>query len=901
MKRSIFSWPGCVWMAMAGTLSVFAQPGSVGLAIKPDSINLRIEQQEFRFTREAQRWAFDGASIRGKPLAKPLSRTDSFFVGGGEASDFEVSNDDRQVKVVRFKVGTNFVSYSADARNPLPAVQIQIDGPETAACAFRTVGASEDEHGAWVTRGWVATDLDDQEAFIDGSNPLVFGHATTGKQDVSYVFRAEVNPHLQGNGRTEQRSQTWFKSTRFDAGRNQFHGSWQIRMGAKEPKRFAVVFDGDLGERIGCVCEKYYAAAVDSLADPGSISSAFNRTRCVEVMPLRLASPDAFIPGWGWMMDEFPKASYPFAHDSVWQQGAFLVLEGCATRRDWERNFGKYILDQTPLEGKPGTSYFVRKPGGLVRWGYFSTYQNPFPPLDGGTWWTADILYRTARILGDQKLRQAAVDMVRHDLDVKLDLLRMKYPPCWDPVKDQVGQDHRDDWFATPGLAYCAYVASTIAYPETHDHSYLAKSDRICNWFADYLYPERKLNFIQGDNMYATFSHYLTLAFLSQYDRTSDPRFLAMARDMAWVHIMTLATTSTRDTGGRPLAGVTCVGVRDCVDYDCSPNLCQEKDLTFVHIIGPLLDHFGGTAYAKYLALQQLALDKDSWSSAWAAELKDTNLRTMYDTYARGMANLIQAMETCDDPHIVAVEKLVSECNPEVAHRRNLVVANGTQQDRNTRLKFQFLPTGTYHLWVSGQNRGIVNDIELGDGIPLSLRANSMIDAKIQPVKLATPPQSPREFDNSSTYLSDLEPLGAQRGIGFPQPTYSKDTSLGGGRIQLGGRVFEKGLGCGANTVIVFRLDGQYERFKSVVGIAHEMAEATEPKPSAYLTVHVDGVPKFESGPISAGTAPQEVDVDVRNARVLMLRVSCNWDDRGDGRHDHADWADARLVGKLKK
>ena len=901
MKHSIISWLGCVWIAMAATRGVLAEPASIGLVVKPDYIHLHIEQQEFRFTREAQRWAFDGVSIRGKPLVKPLSRIDSFFVGGGEASDLEVSTNDSQVKAVRFKVGTNFVSYSADVRNPLPAVQIQIDGPDTAACAFRTIGASKDEHGAWVTRGWVATDLDNQEAFIDGSNPLVFGHATTGQQDVSYVFRADVNPHLQNNGRTEQRSQTWFKSARLDAEGNQFHSSWQIRMGAREPKRYAVVFDGDLGGRIGSVCEKYYAPAVDSLVDLGSISSAFNPTRCVEAMPLRLASPDAFIPGWGWMMDEFPEASYPFAHDSVWQQGAFLVLEGCATGRDWEKNFGNYILDRTPLEGKPGTSYFVRKPGGLVRWGYFSTYRNPFPPLDGGTWWTADILYQTARTLGNQKLRQAAVDMVRHDLDVKLDLAQMKYPPCWDAVRDQIGPDHRDDWFATPGLAYCAYVASTIAYPETHDRSYLAKAERICEWFASYLDPETKLNFLQGNNIYATFSHYLALAFLSQYDRTSDHRFLAMAKDVAWVHIMTLATTSARGKDGRPLAGVTCVGVRDCVDYDCSPNLCQEKDLNFVHLIGPLLDHFDGPAYAKYLALQRLALDKDSWSSAWATELKDTNLRTMYDTYARGTANLIQAMEICDDRHVVAVEKLVSENNPEVSHRRNLVVANGTPQGRNTRLKFQFLPTGTYRLLVGGRNRGILTDVELGDGIPVSLRANSMIPAEIQPVRLVAPLQSPGEFDHSSTYLSDLEPLGAQRGTGFPQPTYSKDTSLGGGRIQLGGRIFDKGLGCGANTVMVFRLDGQYERFKSVVGIAHEMADATGPKPSAFLTVHVDGMPKFASGPISASTAPQEVDVDVRNARVLMLRVSCNWDDRGDGRHDHADWADARLAGKLKK
>jgi hypothetical protein len=132
-----------------------------------------------------------------------------------------------------------------------------------------------------------------------------------------------------------------------------------------------------------------------------------------------------------------------------------------------------------------------------------------------------------------------------------------------------------------------------------------------------------------------------------------------MARDMAWIHIMTTCTTAAKDRAGHPLTGATCVGIRGCVDYDCSPNLCQEKDLTFVHLIGPLLDHVSGPAYAKYLALCRLVLDKDSWKSAWTMELRDTNLRTMYDTYARGMANLIYALNRANDPDISVIEKLV--------------------------------------------------------------------------------------------------------------------------------------------------------------------------------------------------------------------------------------------------
>jgi len=55
----------------------------------------------------------------------------------------------------------------------------------------------------------------------------------------------------------------------------------------------------------------------------------------------------------------------------------------------------------------------------------------------------------------------------------------------------------------------------------------------------------------------------------------------------------------------------------------------------------------------------------------------------------------------------------------------------------------------------------------------------------------------------------------------------------------------------------------------------------------------------FESGPMFASTAPREVVVDVRQARMLMLRVSCNWDDNGHSQTDHDDWAGARLIGSI--
>ena len=751
----------------------------INLETTPATVQLSTGDQTFRFTRRESTWAFDSVVVRGKTTAQSLTRADGFFIGGGEAGQCVVLTNGPEVKAIRFILGTNSVTYQVDARDRLPRVHIRLDGPDACTCSFRTATAESQEHGAWVTRGYVATDLDGHEDFVDGSNPLIFGHSLAGDVDAYYLFMPVVRPRVQKNGRTEQRANTWFKSMRGDAGNGRFYGYWHLRIGPDEPKEFALLFDRDLGGRLSDICEKCYADAVDTLVDVSAVPLEYDPDRCMEVMPVRLAAPDAFIPGWGWMMDEFPGASYPFAHDSVWQQPALLAFEGLATGRAWERNFARYLIARSPLEGRDGTSYFVRRPGGLTRWTYFATYKNPFPPFQGGTWWHADLLYRTALALADDTLRGAAVDMVRHDVDVKLDLDKMTYPPCWDAVQNRMGDDHRDDWFQTPGLAYCAYAASRIAYPETKDSAYLAKADRICEWFAAQLGPETKLNFLQGSNMHAVFSHYIALAFLDKFERSGDRRYLDLARDMAWIHIMTSCTTATKDAGGHPMTGTTCVGVRGCVDYDCAPNLCHEKDLTFVHLIGPLLDHVQGPAYAKYLELQRLVLPKDSWKSAWATELRDTNLRTMYDTFARGMANLIYGLNRSQDGLVVAVEKLASKGDTNIVHARDLVLANGTRQDRQTTLEIRYLAPGAYEWLLNGISQGRSSHLELAKGLPLHVPANTMKRIQVRPDFLAAPASVPDlTYDYQVTFLNALEPFAGQRGTGLPQPIYRRDRSL---------------------------------------------------------------------------------------------------------------------------
>ena len=893
--------PGRVLLVLVLSCARYCFGQQTRLEVTPDQVRLTRDQQTWIFGQTSGRWSLRAIEVRGRAVARVTSAQDSFYVGGGEAGKFSVVSNTPAEKAVRFELEQGSAVYRVNTNEALPAVHIQFERTNETVCALCSADSSPDERGAWITRGWVATDLDDSEAFIDASNPLVFGHSMFGSLDVGYLFVPQVNSHVQRNGRTEQRSGSDFKSSRILEPSGSVRATWQVRLGEAEPKSFLAVFDRDLGGRVSDVCEKYFAPAVDSLVDLTTVSRGqFDPVRCMQMMPVRLAAPDAFIPGWGLMMDEFPDASYPFAHDAVWQTPALLAFEGLATDRNWEKNFAHYFLDHTPLEGSEGKSYFVRRPGGLTRWGYFATYREGFVQLDGGSWWQADILYRTALVLQDEKLRRAAVDMVRHDLDVKLDLVNMRYPPCWNGKLDRLSEDHRDDWFMTPGLAYCAYMAARVAYPETKDAKYLNTADRICEWFAGYLGSEKKLNFLQGNNMHAVFSHYLALAFLDKFDRSHQRSFLDMARDMAWVHIMTSCTTPARDSNGQPLTGTTCVGVRGCVDYDCAPNLCQEKDLTFVHLIGPLLDHVSGPAYAKYIALCRLVLDKDSWQSAWTMELRDTNLRTMYDTYARGMANLIYALNRSSDPWVNSLEKLVSKSDVNIRHERDLALVNGTMQPRDSRVEVPFLEPGQYSVSTNGRPWGDFDNQQLASGLNMRLAPNSMTSVRIQArmLDVASQPSQGR-YSPSTNWLSDLEPFAAQRAVGLRQPIYRKDLSFSGQPILVSNQPFQKGLGCAANTVLLYRLDRKHERFKAVIGIDDSVVGRTNPPPSVNFTVFVDGQLRFDSRAVYASTPRKEVDVDVVGADVLMLRLSCNWDNNGNSTNDHADWADARLLGTL--
>jgi hypothetical protein len=885
-------------------LAAAAEGRRVQLTVSERLIRLETGEVSYRFTKANGTWAFDSVWVRGKRTALPLSRTDSFYLGGGEASRFVVVSDSPQKKEIRFSdVGPGQLSFRVSADDGLPRIAVEVSGVEAPVCAWRTAAAAPDEQGAWATRGETASDAESREVFIDGSGRLVFGHSRAGALDAAYVIQAEVLDNINRRGKTMQPSDTFFKSGRAETAGG-FFGYWQIRMGARQPKRFAIVFDRDLGGRMHDVCEKYYAEAVDSQVDLAAIASGYDPYLALERMPLRLSCPESLIPGYGWHMEEyFPgyaKAAYPYGEDSGIQTAALLAYEGHATGRDWEKYFGEHVLSQMPLWGEAdGKGFFVRRPGGWTRWAYNTDYQTPFPLMEGGNWTDAEHLYQIALMFQDAELKQRAMDLMRHDVLVKLDLENLFFPPCWNPLTGKL-QDHRDDWEMTSGLAYCAEVSSEVLYAETGDAQFLKIADRITDWLASILGPEMRMNYLHPKvNTYHCFMGPLVRSLVHRFDRGGGQRFLDIAQDMAWVMILTLGTTPHQDPSGRSFTGVTCVGVRGCVDYDCAPNLCHEKDLAFLEIMGVLLNHVGGPGYAKFLAMQKLVLPRDSWKDAFRIqEQRDLNLRTNYDNYARGMANLAFALNRGNDSRVAIYERLAPRRDRKINHRRDMILANGTTTDRRTSVQARFLEAGRYRVELDGRPLGVRTAAELEKGIDVAVPRNSTRRLRVTAVSTQPAATPARQYDDSITYLSKVEDNGAQRGIGLPTPVYRKDRSFRGNTITLGGRMFARGLGLTANTVIVYHLDGKYRTFAAVFGVDGDAA-GEGPKPSVYLTLLVDGRVKFTSGGMFANTPPKEIEVDVRNARVLALRMSGNWDDGGNLANDMGSLGEARLIGKV--
>jgi len=117
------------------------------------------------------------------------------------------------------------------------------------------------------------------------------------------------------------------------------------------------------------------------------------------------------------------------------------------------------------------------------------------------------------------------------------------------------------------------------------------------------------------------------------------------------------------------------------------------------------------------------------------------------------------------------------------------------------------------------------------------------------------------------------------------------DRSVAGQPLTIRGTRFERGVGTHAASRMRVDLAGNASRFIAQVGVD----DSAGGQGSVEFVVVGDGRVLWKSGVLTGKSPAARVDVSVAGVRTLLLRVT---DGEDGASHDHADWADARLVMK---
>jgi beta-galactosidase len=142
-------------------------------------------------------------------------------------------------------------------------------------------------------------------------------------------------------------------------------------------------------------------------------------------------------------------------------------------------------------------------------------------------------------------------------------------------------------------------------------------------------------------------------------------------------------------------------------------------------------------------------------------------------------------------------------------------------------------------------------------------------------------------------YLSNLTWVSST--TGWSGHNTQKDKSIDGNKLTLAGDsgtvTYSKGLGAHADSTTIYNLSGgNYSRFQCYVGQDQEISGAYD---GVIFQVYLDGTKMFDSGVMTKTTLQKFVDIDVSGVTELKLVALKN----GNNSEDHADWADAVLLG----
>ena len=189
-------------------------------------------------------------------------------------------------------------------------------------------------------------------------------------------------------------------------------------------------------------------------------------------------------------------------------------------------------------------------------------------------------------------------------------------------------------------------------------------------------------------------------------------------------------------------------------------------------------------------------------------------------------------------------------------------------------------------------------DVLLDDGSRMRLIAPEILEDRVEGrtrfggrvgAELAAV-RSAYVIGGAASYLSDREPA---REISVPYLGPSRPARTGltvlGEPLTVGGRVYPRGIGTQSRSLLAYPIAPGERLFRASVALD----DASYPLGDVVVRVLVDAEERFASGPITSGSDPVPVEVDVTGGRFLILATEYG---RGGGIRDYADWLEARLI-----
>jgi hypothetical protein len=147
-------------------------------------------------------------------------------------------------------------------------------------------------------------------------------------------------------------------------------------------------------------------------------------------------------------------------------------------------------------------------------------------------------------------------------------------------------------------------------------------------------------------------------------------------------------------------------------------------------------------------------------------------------------------------------------------------------------------------------------------------------------------------------YLADLTETASYEPVGFVTSEdvlrLRKNSNSLGRQLVVGQKTYGRGLWIHSGTTLKYRLNRDYRRLQTVLGMDHSSSECARLNPSVHVTIIGDGGTLLDAD-VHWSDEPQVLDLDVTGIRDLEIRVTPT-NPQSIGACEHLALADARVI-----